>query len=303
MKQWIAFVTLGILGWGASFLFIKIGLTSFSPLMLVAIRLFIGSLALWLLLLSSATVLHRIHSQLGWFAVVGLINTAVPFLLISWGEIFVSSGLAGVLNGTTPIMTALVAHVALEDERLTLNKALGVGAGFTGVVILFLPQLEVTLEGHIGAKLAILTAATSYAIAGVITRRKLKNIEPIITATFSTTAAALFIGLAALVSPRSQVAFSPTFKGWLAVIWLGLIGTALAYRLYFLLVKEWGASRAATVHFVYPLAAVLLGTIILNEPLSMTLILGSILIITGVVLIVVKNQQTTQTLPLSRKPS
>lgn len=289
-KEWGAFLLLSTI-WGASYLFIKVAGQDLMPFTLVATRLGLAMMAIWSVLLLRGARPPRDLRTLGLLALVGLTNTAIPFVLITWGERTVDSGVASVLVSTTPLFSLVIAHLVLHDERITWFKAGGLLAGFLGMVLIFSRSLSGFLFPAQGAmswpvirgQIAIVAAALCYAGSAVLVRRWLRHVEPIFTAVIPLSAAFIwtFAGALALESPISLRMGSAALFSILA---LGLVGTALAYPLYFFVMRAWGATRATLVTYLSPVVSVVLGALVLGEPADARLLAGFVLIAGGVVL-------------------
>ena len=282
VKEWAAFIVLGAFAWGTSFLWIKVAVAEIDPFMVVLLRLFFGLVIIWPFIMIKRLKLNLEFKTLGFMALVGIINTAVPFTLITWGEKFIDSGLAGILNGTVPLFTILIAHLALHDDRISMPKITGLLAGFAGLVILMGGNLEsLALSENLYGQLAVVLAAIMYAGSSVIVRRYLKEQPPMLIAGVSMTSAFIFM---MLFTPITQGGYIlPTLPiTWLAVVWMGVLGTALAYLLYFYLIQAWGPTRSTLVTYVMPVVAVLLGVLFLGEKPTWQLVAGGLLIIVGV---------------------
>jgi len=281
-KEWAAFITLSVFAWGTSFLWIKIGVEELGPFMLVMYRLFFGLVIIWpaILLMRKADFsdLKPIAIMVG----VGLINTAIPFTLISFGEQYIDSGLAGILNGTVPLFTILIAHLALHDDRFSPQKGVGLVLGFVGLIILLGGNFAgYSITEGLWGQLAIVGASILYATSSVVVRRFLRGQHPLQIAAVSMSSAFVFISIATPIF-EGGYAIPQLTETWIAVLWLGMIGTAIAYMLYFYLIQSWGPTRSTMVTYVMPVAAVILGVIFLNESLTTQIIIGGLLIITGV---------------------
>ncbi len=198
---------------------------------------------------------------------LGLINCAIPFSLIFWGQTHIPSGLAAILNATTPIFTALVAHVATRDEKLTAAKLVGVIAGFIGVTVMLGPDLRGEIGADVWAQLACLAAAMSYALAGVYGRR-FAPLPPVTVAAGQLIAATvLLVPLSAFVD-RPWTLAPPSAAALGALLALAALSTALAYVIYFRILARAGATNLLLVTFLIPVSAIMLGTIVLGERLS-----------------------------------
>lgn len=283
----MAYFYLILLGsiWGASYLFIKVGGEVVPPLTLVFSRTAIASVVLFVTLRVKGERLPRWNDAIWkWFVLMGVINTVVPYTLITWGELYISSGLAAILIATLPIFTVLLAHWLTHDEKITPRKLLGVMAGFVGVVILFLPDLAQGQELFLAGGVAVLGAALSYAIAGIYARKTLKGVSPISSAFGQMLTAAVMILPASLLVERPWT-ISPTPASIFSILMLGVVGSGFAYILFYWLIAQVGATRTSLVTYVSPIVALILGAVILQEPLHWTMVVGLGLIIGGVGLV------------------
>lgn len=284
-KDWLAFILLG-LAWGSSFLWIKIAVQEIGPFTLVALRLLFGIIGL--LAVVAYTRPQWPGSRRLWLvlAVLGLTNTAVPFVLISWGELHIDSAVAAVLNSTVPLFTMLIAHVFLSDDRITLPRIVGLLVGFAGVIVLLSRNLDLQggLSGGVLGQLAVLIAALFYAGSGVFARRNTRGLSPIIQALIPLIVAdsAIWLAVPLTESPFTLPQLPLT---WLAIAWLGLIGSCLAYLLYYYLLHSVGPTRATLVTYVFPLVGVALGVIFLNELLDWHLFLGGTMVVGSIAVV------------------
>lgn len=309
-RVWGAFLLLGTV-WGSSFLFIKIGLEDLEPFTLVMLRVGIGTLGLWTIIALKQQSVSLDRRTLAFLAFVGMFNTAIPFVLITWGEKFIASGVAGVLNGTTPLFALIVAHFALADERITRLRLLGLAIGFTGVLIIFSDELLAGLAqlrsgvglgtafGNVQGQLAVVLASVSYAITIVVTRRYLRHIAPLVLAGSAQVVAVVAVTISAFLF-ENPLATQISGQTWFAVGWLGLLGTCLAYILYFFIIREMGATRASLVTYMLPVNAFILGAIVLDEVITWQLFVGGALIIGGIAIV---NRQSAQAAPAQSQPA
>ena len=280
-KDWAAFWLLGLI-WGSSFLWIRIAVQEIGPFMLVALRVLIGALGLALVAAVARPALPRTARTYVAMAVLGLINTALPFVLISWGETRIPSSLASILNGTVPLFTILIAHFALHDDRITLPRVLGLAVGFAGVVVLLSKDFEPgTIHASLLGQGAVILAAVSYAGASVYARTQIRNLAPLVSAMLPLIAADLFMWLALPVF-ESPVRFPVLPITWVALFWLGLLGSCVAYLLYFHLIRQWGPTRSTMVTYVFPVVGLLLGILFLDEHADWRFMAGSALIVAGI---------------------
>jgi drug/metabolite transporter (DMT)-like permease len=266
-RDWSILILLSIL-WGGSFFFIEVAVASVKPLTLVLIRVALAAAALWLFQLARRQPLPP-RSAAGAFLVLALLNNVVPFALFAWAQTEIASGLASILNATTPIWGVIVAHLLTQDEKMTPGKILGVGLGFGGVAMMigadFLGQLGTGLL----AQLACLVATLGYALAGVHGRRfRAMGIDPVAVSTGQLTAAALVMLPLVLLFEPPWTSAGPAPEAWASLIALALVCTSFAYILYFQLIASAGATNALLVTLLVPVTAILLGSLILGEVLE-----------------------------------
>lgn len=271
--------------WGGSFFLIAISVTGLPVLSVVAIRLGVAAIVLWLIVLATGRKLPRAPGIWAAFLVMGILNNAIPFGLIVWGQTSIPSGLASILNATTPLWTVIVSGLLLSDEGFSARKLAGVVLGLGGVAVMIGLDTLAGLGHAIWAQLAILGAALSYAFANVFGRRfRSMGLDPVVTAAGMVTgSSALLVPLALSVDgwPGAEV----PGQVWLAAIVLGVVSTGLAYVLYFRVLARAGATNISLVTFLVPVSAVLLGWLFLAETLGSAHLLGVALIALGLVLI------------------
>ncbi|MEU6988997.1 DMT family transporter [Streptomyces sp. NPDC046324] len=272
------FILLAVL-WGSSFTFIKVSLHGLTPSQLVLSRLFMGALLLVVIAVVSKVALPRSGEVWGHYAGAALFGNVIPFLLLSYGEKTTGAGIAGVLIGGTPLLTLTVAALALPEERATRRKAIGLVAGFVGVVLLIGPWSE--RLGSASGQLACLGAALSYAIGFVYVRKFLspRGVKPLAGAASQLIAATV---IQAAVTPFLEWD-TPNFTGRVTagIVALGLLSTGLAYILYFRLINDMGAVTASAVNYVVPVVAVVAGVLVLNEPVTWNLVVGGLVVLIG----------------------
>jgi drug/metabolite transporter (DMT)-like permease len=280
-RQWALLGVLAIL-WGVSFLFGKVALAELPPFALVLGRFGIAALALLLAVRASGHRMPRSPRLWGGFFVLGALNSLIPFGLIAWGQVALTSGLASILNATTPLFTALVAH-AWGDERLTSHRLAGVLVGFAGVCVLIGPGVLGHPGAHTLAELAILGAAVSYACAGTYGRR-FRALTPVVpVAGMMATAAVMALPIALMVDRPWTLVVSP--RTWGALLGLALLSTALGLVLYFRLLATAGATNVMLVTLLMPVVALWLGGLILGETVTGTALGGMALILAGLLVI------------------
>jgi drug/metabolite transporter (DMT)-like permease len=269
--------------WGASFLFMRIAAPSFGPVALVAARIAIGGLFLLpLLALRGGLGSLWIHARP--IALIGVVNSAVPFVLITYAMLTLTAAFASVLNATVPMWTALIAAVVLR-EPVRAAQWLGLAVGAAGVVVLVGDRIEFDPSGALWrdtlAIFAALAGMLFYAISAHLARRILADVPPLATATGSQLTAALLLAPAAVATWPAQ---PPTLAEWGAAIVLGVLCTAVGYLLYFRLIGHVGAMRASNVTYLIPLFATLWGTVFLAEPLTLRLAVGGAIVLAGTAL-------------------
>ena len=266
--------------WGASFMFIKVAVRELTPATLIAGRLGLAALTLALLLpfvVGTRATARQLRANLPWLVVVALVNTAIPFWLLSWGETRIDSGLASIIQAAVPIFNALIAFVAFREVRVTGSRLVGVAVGFVGVALLVGAQPE----GKALGALAVVGMAFCYGLGGLLSGRYLAPVRPVVVA-FASTAIATLVWLpAAVVQAPSEV---PSWKTIASVVALGVPGTALAYLLFFVLITGAGAAYASLVTYLIPPIALAYGAIFLGERFGATAFGGLALILAGVAL-------------------
>lgn len=263
--EWGMLLVLSVL-WGGSFFFAKIAVAELPPLTLVFGRVVLAALALHLVLLATGRPLP--HGRTDWrdFAVMGLLNNLLPFSLIFWGQARIGIGLASILNATTPLFTAILAHLLTRDDRLTGGRVVGILLGIAGVVLLIGPEALAGVADHLTAELAILGAALSYGFAGIFGRRfRARGIQPIHSAAGQLTATSLMMLPIALVFDAPWRLAMPGLETWGALVALALLSTALAYILFFRILAGAGAANASLVTLLIPASAMVLGGVVLGE--------------------------------------
>ncbi|MBV8150788.1 MAG: DMT family transporter [Candidatus Eremiobacteraeota bacterium] len=277
--DWGRLLLLSLL-WGGAFLFYKIlDNAGLPPLTIVLGRVGLAALALIPVVRALGLAFPSRLSDWLPYAVLGITNNAVPFFLIASGETQISSGLASILNATTPIFTAIVAHFATADERFSANKIAGIGLGFAGIVALVGPEAVGGLNITSLAQIACLCAAISYAFAGVYGKRFRGTPLPVI-ATSQLIASTLMLLPLELILDKPWT-LSVSWQTWLALLVMALGGTAAAYILYFGLIVSAGAVNASLVTLLVPVIALLLGGVFLHEHPAWTALAGMALIFCG----------------------
>jgi drug/metabolite transporter (DMT)-like permease len=277
--DWLVFLALGLM-WGSSYLFIKIGIETVAPLTLVALRLGIGALLLAGVVAVARERLPRRPVVYLHLTVMATLNIVVPFSLITWAELSVPSSLAAILTAAVPLFAVVIAAGVLRNEPMSVQRLLGLVVGFVGVVVLTGPA-ALGSGGSTVAVVALLVAAASYATATVYARRNLSGMRPMVPA-FLQVAIAFVISSILAFGMEAPLAVELGGPAILSVLWLGLLGSGLAYLAYFRLIGSWGATRTAAVAYVLPVVGIILGVLVANEAVDLRVVAGTALVISGV---------------------
>lgn len=273
---WLLLVTLSVL-WGGSFFFTEVALDALPPFTVVLARVGLAAIALNLLVRAAGLRLPGSPGAWGAFLIMGGLNNLIPFSLIVWGQTQIASGLAAILNATTPLFTVLLAHRLTRDERLSPGRLAGVLLGLAGVVVLIGPGALAGLDAMLAAQLACLGAALSYAFAGIFGRR-FHGQPALVTATGQVSVSAVLILPLALLAERPWTLALPGPEIGAALAGLALLSTALAYVIYFRILAMAGATNLLLVTFLIPVSALVLGVSVLGEPLTIGQLAGMALI-------------------------
>lgn len=304
LRVWAFFLALSFV-WGSSFLFIKIGLDEgLGPFTLVSYRLGIATLFLVAVLRLSGGTLPRSRDALGRLFVLAILNVAIPFTLLTWGEQYITSAVTSIFNGLVPLFAIVIAALVLHDEPITLNRLGGLVVGFIGAVLLASPNLgtanSADATSALIGEIAVTGAALSYAAAAVYARRAITGrafIDDPVTgprppapaeiALVQVGVAGVLVALLAILvepHPGAIIAVPASWQAWFSVAWLGVLGSGVAYLLYFRILRAWGATRSTLVTYVMPIVGIALGVAVLGEVLHPAEILGSVLVVGGLVL-------------------
>ena len=276
--EWGLLLTLSVL-WGGSFFFVAIAVDDLPPLTVVVLRVSLAALALIAALrVTGARMPAGGRIWLAFFA-MGFLNNAVPFTLIVWSQTHIASGVASILNATTPLFTVVVAHVLTRDEKMTGGRLVGVLIAFAGAVVMIGGTALQSLGVNVAAQIACLAAALFYAVAGVFGRRfMVLGLAPMVTATGQLTASSILLLPVMLVVDLPWTLPLPSLNTAAAILGLAILATAVAYILYFRILATAGATNLLLVTFLIPVSAVLLGMLVLGERLAPNHLLGMALI-------------------------
>jgi drug/metabolite transporter (DMT)-like permease len=266
--------------WGSSFMFIKVADRQVEPSTLILGRLWLATLTLAAvvpILAGGRIVAADLRANWRPIVVVGLLNTAVPFWLLSWGETRIDSGLASIIQASVPIFNAVLAFGFFHDERVTGRRLLGVAIGFVGVAVLVGAQPHAKLLGA----LAVVGMALCYAAGGLLTRRHLSTARPHAIALGTTLVAAIAVTPAGIAQAPADL---PGWKTFGSIAVLGTVCTAVAYLIFFTIIARAGAGYAALVTYLVPPVALGYGAIFLDEGVGVAALVGLVLILAGVTL-------------------
>jgi drug/metabolite transporter (DMT)-like permease len=277
--DWLLLIALSLL-WGGSFFFGKVAVLELPPLTVAFGRVAIAAAILIVLARATGVALPATFAAWRPFAIMGLLNNAIPFVLILWGQTHIPSGLAAILNATTPLFTVLVAHAATRDERLTPSRLVGVTIGLGGVAVMIGPDLLRDLGSNVAAQGACLLAAISYAFAGIYGRR-FRGEPALRVAAGQLVMSSLMLAPLALVLDPPWTLTPPSAAAWAALMGTAILSTALGYLIYFRVLARAGATNVLLVTFLIPVSAILLGTLILGEQLAVRHIVGMAAIAAG----------------------
>jgi len=263
-------------------MWIKIAVQEIGPITLVAFRALFG-----LLFGVVVIIIQRVEwprNFKSWFPLLllGLSNVAVPFFLISWGEQHIDSAVASILDATVPLFTILIAHYLLRDDKITLPKVLGLLIGFAGVVVLMSRDLVSASTSSVLGQVAVILASVFYAVSAVYVRKTTEDTPGIVRSAGPLVSATAVMWLATFLFER-PVEMPQLGITWVALLWLGILGSGLAFVMAYYLIHEIGPTRSTMVTYLFPLGGVILGVTFLHEQLTWQLITGAILIVASLV--------------------
>jgi drug/metabolite transporter (DMT)-like permease len=280
MRRPIVLLTLLAFIWGASFMLIKIADRELTPATLILGRLASATLllaAIAVARLGPRATLTAIRNRWQWLVVIGLVNTALPFWLLSWGEKRIDSGLASIIQGAVPIFNALLAFAFFRESRVSGLRLIGLAIGFVGVALLVGAQPH----GKLLAALAVVAMALCYAIGTLLAGRYLRGTPPLVVALASTAVSTIAVLPAGVIQAPSRVWHGETIA---AILVLGFVGTAIAYLLFFALIQRAGPNYATLVTYLVPPIALAYGAVFLGESFGVTAFVSLALILVGVAL-------------------
>ena len=283
--DWVMLITLATV-WGGSFLFNAILVAELPVITIVAIRVTVAALALWGFVRVTGRKIPTSPQVWGALLILGVLNNAIPFSLIVQGQTQITSGLASILNATTPLFTILVAGFFLTDERFSVLRVMGVVVGFSGVILMVGPEALSGLGDDFWAQLCALGAALSYGFASVFGRRfRELRVDPVMVATGQVTMSSLVLWPIALWIDGPQDIMGLSFNAAASMFGLAVLCTSFAYILYFRILERAGATNISLVTFLVPISAIILGVLVLGERIFIKEIMGMTLIGMGLAII------------------
>jgi drug/metabolite transporter (DMT)-like permease len=284
-SDWILLLALGIM-WGTSYAFIKLGVETLPTFTLIAARLAIGLGLLMTVVVVAREALPRNPRIYGHLAVMAAVNIVIPFSLITWAELSVDSAIAAILNGAVPLIVIVLAALTFHDEPITVNRLVGVITGYVGVVILIGPGIFTALSGEseFTGEIALVGSTVAYAVGAVYSRRNIKGLRPMIPAVVQVGFAFVMVSVLALVF-ENPFAVAWNVEAIVAVLWLGLLGSGLAYLIMFRLLSRIGATATSQLAYLLPVVGIITGAVMLGEQVDARVLAGTGLILAGVTLV------------------
>jgi drug/metabolite transporter (DMT)-like permease len=282
--DWVLLLALGVM-WGTSYAFIRLGVETLPTFTLIATRLLIGFGLLATVVAVARERLPRSPRIYGHLVVMAAINIVIPFSLITWAEQSVPSAVAAILNGAVPLLVIMLAALTFPDEPITLNRLVGVLVGYVGVIILVLPGLAAAVGGsEFTGEIALLGSTLAYAVGAVYSRRNMRGIRPMIPALFQVAFAFLIVSVLALIF-ENPFGVAWNLDAVVAVLWLGVLGSGVAYLINFRLLARIGATATSQLAYLLPVVGIITGALMFGEQVDARIIGGTALILFGVTLV------------------
>ena len=272
--------------WGTSFVWIKTGVAEISSTMLVAYRALIGALGLGVIIAFNKKVSLKwetIKPHLGTFFILGLLNITLPWSMISYASNFIDSGMSAVINGTMPLFTILLSFIFVKDDRVTFAKAAGLVIGFLGVVVLLLPKINLDGAGTIIYYVISMAAPLLYAVAVIFARKRAADLPSLMQAFLQLAMAAIQTWAWAFLIERPMVQPAQPIT-WVALVWLGILGSCIAYIIYFYLLHRIGPTLVSMITYIPPLVGMVLGIVFLGEQFFWLSLVGALMIMGGIMI-------------------
>ncbi len=284
-RLWLLILLMSAL-WGGGFMFIKFALTGFAPFSVVAGRVGVAALALGLIVAVGRQRLPRQAKVWRAFFIMGALNNLIPWMMVAWAQTQIPSSMAAILNAPTPLLTAVMAHLLTDDEKLTRQRFTGVLAGMLGVALVVGPGVLSGMDSAVLAQVTCLSATVSYAASAVYGRVfRSMDVTPVVAAFGQQLMVAVVIVPLALIVDQPWARPAPGAGAIAAVLALGVIATALPYIIFYRVLAEAGATNLMLVNLLIPGWAVALGAMVLGERLPPTAFLGMAMVGLGLAVI------------------
>ena len=282
-SDWLLLVLLSVL-WGSATFFNKVAVRDIGPYTVVFVRVLLAAMLLYAVMRVRSCPLRVSWRDAKPFLLMGLFNSALPFTLIAWGVIHIDSGLAGILLATTPVFTVVLAHIATNDEKLSVAKAFGIGLGMAGVLLIMGGHVTSVSGGSGLAKLAILGAALCYGVSGVY-GRTLRDRPPLTLAWGQLCVSAVILAPLVVIQDQPWETATWSRDATTSIIALAVLGSAMRYLVFYRLLATVGATNTSLVGFLIPASSLLLGFMVLDERLLAAQVAGVALIAVGLTVI------------------
>ncbi len=282
-RNLLLLLTLSVL-WGPSFLFIKVAVAEIPPFTLILGRVGIAAVLLYVMLRLQKGKLPPPGRIWIFIAIVALFHNSFPFVLLSWAEQHIDSALASILNALTPIFTILLAHMLTADDKITRSKAVGITLGLLGTVVLVIPALLAGVQATTLGLLAMIVVSASYGFALVMARKYLSKLPPLVAPTSQMLVATLILLPMSMLVDRPWSQPAPSIQAAGSVVGLAVLGTAVAFVVYYRLIESASASYSSLVTYLVPIFGILLGVLVLGERLAWNDYAGFILILVGIMI-------------------
>jgi drug/metabolite transporter (DMT)-like permease len=288
-KVVIVWILLSLI-WGSTWIFIKLGLRELPPLTFAGLRFLVASFALAAIVLLRGVRLPREPHQLFWLAGTGMISITINYGLVFWGETRIPSGLAAVLQATIPVFGIVIAHYLLPTERLTWRKLAGIVTGFTGVGIIFFDQIRIDGRAGLEGSLALLLSSFCIASGNVLIKSTLQRLDPAVIA-----AGQMLCGFPPLLLAGWWWEGNPLALRWtplsiFSLFYLALVGSAVAFLLYYWMVARIEVTKTMLISLVIPVVALIIGAVTVGEQITISILLGSLAILSGIAMILVNGR-------------
>ena len=297
VKHWFKFIALGLI-WGSSFFWIKIGLQEVGYFTVVFFRIFFAAVGLAIFFLITR---KRLPIKYWWiFLFLGFFNVVLPFILVTWSEKHISSGMASILNSTQPLATMVIAAIFIKEERITKQRIVGLALGIAGVLILMSNRLESGSGNQVVGIVTMVLAVLCYGSCAVFARINNAGVRPEDTALGQMAFGLIFI-IPAMLTFESPFVLPVRPISYIAFAWLGLLGSFFAGINWYRLINEIGPSRASMTMYIAPFVGVVLGALVLKEHVDWRLIAGGLMIVAAIVIVNSRKKENGNYIPIENE--